>query len=210
MKSRGVKIAIAVAVGVIVAALAAYALVMVSSVNRAMNSYGQARESFQLAKESVEKWDFASAYASTRKALDSLSELSDNLAEPQWDIAAFLPILGSDVRTARELAAINGKLVDEAVLPILDQLESQANAGLLVDAIGALTGSDRGTQALSGRIEELKNKVDQSTSVVYECEDRLSTLPDSHFDQLDEAVNTCREAVTTAAALLRTCEKIIT
>ena len=208
MASKGPKKALIAVLVIILAAIVVYAAVMAVSISRVMDSYSQARQSYESARTSISEGDFVAAYSSARSTLDSLSDLSDELEGVQWSIAAALPIVGDDVRVARELADVGGLLIDEAALPTLDQLESMWGEDFLVIAAGALAGDEEAMTGLSERLGEASGTLNHATDVVYECERRLNALPESHIDKINDAASTLREAVSTMADLLRVADQI--
>ena len=197
-----------VAIGVVVVLVLIVALggSLAVSASRAHGLVENAREAFVAARASLDEGNFEDAYASARSAAENVSALPKELEGPQWSIAAVLPVLGTDVQTAREMSSIAGKLADEAVLPVFDQWDSITQE---------LTGRDllhEGGQVATFLSEELPKfgeTLAHAEQTVYECEGRANNLPETHFSQLNDAERELKDAMASVGDMLRSIDQMV-
>lgn len=190
---------VAVLLVAILAAGAVYGVALVSSADRAKGLATDARSSYESARSSAQRGDLPAALASARQALGYINELDAELSGPLWDVAQGVPVIGEDVAMTREMVSIVSDLSDEAVLPILDELD------VIVD--GSALGE--GPAEFSGHLTALASAFDRSADVVYACEKRADALPQSHFEQLNEAADELKHAMSAAAGTVRAFEEAV-
>ncbi len=196
---------IAIGIVVLLALIIAFGGSLAVSANRALGLVENARTAYSDARTSLEDGNFEEAYASARRALDNISALPKELEGPQWSIAAAIPVLGDDVRTAREMSSIAGKLANEAASPVFDQWDSitQTLAGdseaSITDQAGALL------TAIPNFVETLAH----AKQVIYECEEQTNKLPAAHISQLNDAIGNLKETMGAVGDMLRTFDGVV-
>jgi hypothetical protein len=133
-----------------------------------------------------------------------MSALPKEFEGPQWNIAAALPVLGDDVKIAREMSSIAGRLADEAVSPLFDQWDSITQT---LSGDGGLNYVERAS-ALLEELPKFAKTITHAKQVVYECEERANSLPVAHIDQLNDAASELKETMESIADMLRVFDRV--
>lgn len=188
---------------VLLVSIVAFGGVLAMSANRALEQAANIRTAYMQARESFENGNYEAGYAQARSAVDGVSGLSKELEAPQWNIAAALPVLGTDVQTAREMSSIAGKLADEGVSPVFNQWDSITNT--LTDDTSSI---EERASALPPELSKLGETLDRAKQVVYECEERAGSLPETHFDQLNDAAGELKSSLSAVGDILRSIERM--
>lgn len=161
------------------------------SAKRVSDLFTQAMSSYETMQASFDAQEYDDALAAARNAADLTSQASSELKGVQWDIAARIPVLGTDVEAVRGIGSISGSLADDAVLPVIDSWDQLAGDGIVVD--GALDVGKIPDKV--NQVVELAKTLQEASKVVDSCAEQSETLPTSHFGQVNEWADQLRNAV---------------
>lgn len=195
---------VAIVITVLLALIVVLGISLAVSANRALGLIDTASTSCSKAQSSLEEGKFEEAYASAHTAIDSISALSKELEGPQWSIASATPVLGDDVRTARQVSAIAGKLANEAASPIFDQWDSISQT-MANEELGVMDRAGAALEAIPKFVEALAH----AKQVVYDCEQQANALPTAHISQLNDAIGSLKEALSSVGDMLRTFDSVV-
>lgn len=154
----------------------------------------EASASYDQMQLNVEKNDYAQALVDARTAATLTSQAADELDGVQWDLAAKLPVLGTDVSAMRSISAIAGTLSDDAVIPVLDAWDELSGSGVVVD--GQLDAAQ--VQAKAGQVVQLAQEISDAEEVVQTCKERADALPVSHFGEINSWADELRGTIDSA------------
>lgn len=141
--------------------------------------------------------DSAALAADARTIADAASRMSAEMDGPAWTIASVLPVVGDDVRAARQLVGVLDDVSSGAIVPVTSDLEA-ANAGKLVQD-GAVN-----VDALS----TLATSVSEATPVIEQACADVEAIGPTHIGQLTELVDTAKSACATVDSGLDTFNEI--
>lgn len=105
---------------------------------------------------------------------------------PAWAVASVVPVVGDDVRAARQLVGVLDDVSSGAIVPVADDL-AQAGAGKLVEG-GAIN-----VDALS----TLVNSVSEASPVIEQACHDVEAIGPTHIAQVTELVGTAKSACST-------------
>ncbi len=212
--------AVLIVLGVIACSIIALLVSLVISGAHANDLLSEAKSNLEQARNNINEGNITSAISNARKGIDSVSEISKELSGPQWSIASAMPIIGTDAQTLRDLVDIAQDLCTEGVLPIIDLLDQLPleffESGDTKNDVG---NSSSAKQDEEGPIEGLTRTLDtlskfpdtlsHSAEVVRDCERRSNSLPDSHFDALNQSSEQMKEMLDTACQLIEDIEGLV-
>lgn len=165
------------------------------SAKRVSELLGQAQTSYAAVQTGIEREDYDAAIASARDAAATASAISAELDSPQWQIAGYLPVLGTDVAAARTVGSVSSKLANEGVVPVLDAWEALADtSGASTDEVD-LSGL---TQKI-GQLGDLVHTLQAADTVVGECASQMQGVPTSHFEQINSYAETLNGVIAQAS-----------
>ncbi len=174
------------------------------SFKRAEGLLVEASASYDQMQLNVEKNDYAQALVDARTAATLTSQAADELDGMQWDIAARLPVLGTDVSAMRSISAIAGTLSDDAVIPVLDAWDELSGSGVVVD--GQLDATQ--VQAKAGQVVQLAQEISDAEAVVQTCKEQADALPVSHFGEINSWADGLRSTIDSADEFVGTLASI--
>ncbi len=206
--------------GVIATAIVALLVSLVVSGSRANDLLGEAKSYLEQARNNIDEGNITTAVDNARKGVGSVNEISKELSGPQWSIASVMPIVGTDAQTLRDLVDISQDLCNEGVLPIIDLLDQLPLEFFDTDDTNNDTSnSSSASQDEADPIESFSQTLDilsklpdtlsHSAEVVRDCERRSNSLPDSHFDQLDQSSEQMKEMLDTTCELIDDIEGLV-
>lgn len=194
-KKRGVGSVIALSlVALLFAAIVAYGGVMAYSVHRVNALFSDAKAAYAQMKTNLEAQEYTDALENARSAATLTEEASAQMEGWQWDVAAVLPVIGTDVQAARSLGNISNDLSQGAVIPVLDSWDSLASSEVIVNGQVNLLK----IPAAIAQVKNLVQALSSASETVDDCKERMAGVPESHFDTLNESAATLSEAINSA------------
>ena len=124
----------------------------------------------------------------TQAVRDDVSAMQDELSGGLWSVAGIVPVIGSDVRGARELVDIASDLVDNALVPLSETLAEYP-----------LTSIVQSTSFDVEAIQHICDTVVQIQPAIKQASDNINALGTFNVSQLDNAVSEIRGPLTKAS-----------
>lgn len=123
------------------------------------------------------------------KTAQSIVTLADDVNRqtdsPAWVIASTVPVLGSDIRSARTLADVLDDLSTQALEPMVDQLAG-AQLSNMVGADGSIN-----IEMLQGFLDSLTT----ASAAVQTATDTVNALPAAHVGQVQEKIDQAKDGL---------------
>ena len=110
--------------------------------------------------------------------------INDQLDWPIWQFVEKIPVLGTEVSTARTLASTATTLVEDAISPVMKDVST-----LREDGVIASDGTVDASGVISNPIDtaSLLSSISSAEKVVSSCSETVSSLPASKIPQLESA-----------------------
>ena len=150
-----------------------------------------ATESYEQCLSQLEQQQFDDALVSIRTTSEEIAIINQGLGGVQWDLAEKLPYLSDDVTCARQSAGIADDLSNGALIPVIEQATQLMGD---IDSSDPLTGFGN---ALS-KLPDFYNTLASARKIVGSCKTQADTLPESHFESINEWADTVQTAATSA------------
>lgn len=171
------------------------------SASRVMSSMTAANDSFEEFKGHLS----ANEIAEASDAVDQMSASAEVAAQEiqgwQWAIARNIPVIGDDVRDVCGLVEVTDSLAGDVLMPIISSYNRLTDGGkLTIDALESLDPATLFSKA--GQLRKLMRAISGSSEVINDCDVLLGELPDSHFEQIQELVDSMRRVVGDLNAVL--------
>lgn len=115
---------------------------------------------------------------------DSSHEMQQEMQSPAWTIASFVPVVGSDVRSARTLVNVLVDVSDEVLVPLAQGTELMSFSNLMQDSAVNM-------QAL-GDITAVVQKIGPVMSASAE---KVASLPPAHIEQMGTVLEKARDSI---------------
>lgn len=159
-----------------------YAICFGISLYRVNSELQEAQDAYQNVQQAVSSGQLSSAVGDVRTLCSATSSIGDEANTWVWVVGEYLPWLGEDVSVGRGLADVSDRLCNDALLPVVDQLE------------GILTGS--------GSISNTTSAISSASETVSSCSQELQSLGTSHFAQLNQAKDELSKTVSMVDGLI--------
>ena len=130
--------------------------------------------------------DFATAAKNASNLQSSAQAMNMELSSPVWDVAAMLPVVGSDVKGVQTIASALADASDNAIVPLTSSL-STTPPSACIDADGKLN---------IAAITTLLGAIQNGAPAMQRCTDELSSLPAFHIEKLQKLVGPAQEKIT--------------
>lgn len=130
--------------------------------------------------------DFATAAKNASNLQSSAQAMNDELSSPVWNVAAMLPVVGSDVRGVQTLASALTDASENAIVPLTSSL-STTPPSACIDANGNLN---------IAAITALLDAIQDGAPAMQRCTDELSSLPAFHIEKLQKLVGPAQDKIT--------------
>lgn len=130
--------------------------------------------------------DFATAAKNASNLQSSAQAMNEELSSPVWNVAAMLPVVGSDVRGVQTIASALADASDNAIVPLTTSL-STTPPSACIDADGKLN---------IAAITTLLGAIQNGAPAMQRCTDELSSLPAFHIEKLQKLVGPAQEKIT--------------
>ena len=130
--------------------------------------------------------DFATAAKNASNLQSSAQAMNEELSSPVWNIAAMLPVVGSDVKGVQTIASALTDASENAIVPLTSSL-STTPPSACIDANGNLN---------IAAITTLLGAIQDSAPAMQRCTDELSSLPAFHIEKLQKLVGPAQDKIT--------------
>ena len=130
--------------------------------------------------------DFATAAKNASNLQSSAQAMNEELSSPVWNVAAMLPVVGSDVKGVQTIASALADASDNAIVPLTTSL-STTPPSACIDADGKLN---------IAAITTLLGAIQNGAPAMQRCTDELSSLPAFHIEKLQKLVGPAQEKIT--------------
>lgn len=130
--------------------------------------------------------DFATAAKNASNLQSSAQAMNEELSSPVWDVAAMLPVVGSDVKGVQTIASALADASDNAIVPLTSSL-STTPPSACIDADGKLN---------IAAITTLLGAIQNGAPAMQRCTDELTSLPAFHIEKLQKLVGPAQEKIT--------------
>lgn len=169
---------------VIVLAVVAYAAVLGVSAAQIYSKSFEARTQFSALSQELASGDVSGAQSTASELEVTVKGIDDQLDWPIWQFAEKIPVLGTEVSTARTLASTATTLVEDALSPVMKDVSK-----LREDGVIASNGTVDASGVLSNPIDtaSLLSSISNAKKVVSSCSETVSSLPTSNIPQLESA-----------------------
>ena len=149
-------------------------------------------------KEAVKNGDataLSNSVETIRTKTDSINSQVNGIA---WNVASILPVLGQDVKSVQKLGATASTLVEEALVPVANNLSGLKLSDLLQD----------GTVNV-GILENLISALDGATPVIQSSIETINGLPEAHISQLKSILDKVKDPLDKANDTLTSVQPLL-
>ena len=122
--------------------------------------------------------DKASAQKTAANFAATANDLDNITSNPLWNVAAALPVYGSDVKNVRTIAEVANTLSSKTLIPIVDALPDSGLSELL-------TKKGINTEIVQILLSTLGN----SSSSISECAVKVEGMGETHLEQIKEPIS---------------------
>ncbi|MEE0027819.1 MAG: hypothetical protein U0J70_09520 [Atopobiaceae bacterium] len=164
------------------ALLVVYAAVLGISAYRISGWAKQTLDSYETFESTFESGDYEKARAAIGDVTQSVNQISNEAHAWYWHLATNVPYFGEDVTCAQMLSGIASNLGNNALLPVLNGVESAQND--------------------LSKISEVVEALTEARNVVSSCRKDFEALPPSHFEALNSLASRLQQAVVNADDVL--------
>lgn len=200
-KKRHLARNVLLAIVAVLVILGAFCVSFGLSVSRVMDSLTTANDSFEEFKGHLSANEIAEASDAIDQMAASAEVAAQEIRGWQWAIARSIPVIGDDVRDICGLAEVTDSLASDVLMPIVSAYDRLTDGGELT--IDALEGLDPATLfSKAGQLRKLMRAITSSSEVINDCDVLLGELPESHFEQLQEPIDSMRRVVGDLNAVL--------
>jgi len=169
---------------VIVLAIVACAAVLGVSAAQVYSKSLDARTQFSTLSQELASGDVGGAQSTASELEVTMKGINDQLDWPIWQFVEKIPVLGTEVSTARTLASTATTLVEDAISPVMKDVST-----LREDGVIASDGTVDASGVISNPIDtaSLLSSISSAEKVVSSCSETVSSLPASKIPQLESA-----------------------
>lgn len=150
-------------------------------------------DSLRVYVDSAKRGDQEKLVQSAQEVHESAHEIQREVSSLPWLIASVVPVVGSDVRSARTLVDVLVNVSDEVIVPLAQGTELMSLSNLMQDSAVNMRS-----------LEDLASVVRKIEPVMSASSKTLESLPPAHIEQVGSIIERAREAITVASdAVLR-------
>ena len=142
-------------------------------------------------KESVKSGDAETTRSVASNMNISAHNIQNELDDPAWTIASFVPVLGDDVRSVRKLGDVLVDLSDNAIAPLAINADE-------VNLKNLVKNGSINVEAL----ESLSDVFATAAPVVTRDAEAVQSLPDAHLPQVAGVLDKAKEKMGKAASAI--------
>lgn len=142
-------------------------------------------------KESVKSGDAETTRSVASNMNISVHNIQNELDDPAWTIASFVPVLGDDVRSVRKLGDVLVDLSDNAIAPLAINADE-------VNLKNLVKNGSINVEAL----ESLSDVFATAAPVVTRDAEAVQSLPDAHLPQVAGVLDKAKEKMGKAASAI--------
>ena len=143
--------------------------------------------------DAFKAFDFNKAHDLSLQTSAEIGELQKQINGGLWDAAQMIPVLGDDVKAARTLIDMLGRVVDEGLTPMTETL-----TGYSLDTLIHKNEFDQNQIDLA-TLQVLVGAVKQAMPVLSDAVDTLDGIGTLHIPQLAQVVDSAKEKVSPLA-----------
>ena len=169
---------------------------------------GEAREVKSQAKEVVSlvesvpdailSGENASLVATANRVAELAEDINATVHGTLWDVATYIPVYGSDIKSAQTLGNTLVNLSDNALVPLANSLEGVSLSGLFANRRVNIEKLTTLTEALAPIIP-----------VIEEASESVEALPDAHIRQVGDYITKVRQPLSEISDILGETEAIL-
>lgn len=142
-------------------------------------------------KESIKSGDEAALRDSVSTIVAETDTIKREVSTPLWSVASFIPVVGEDVNSVRTLGNVAYDLVNDALVPITNDLAGVSLSSLFQDGVVNV-----------GLIQTISDSVSNSLPTIKSAVDTISGLPEAHIPQLREVLDRVQGPVSEAGGMI--------
>lgn len=142
-------------------------------------------------KEALKSGDAAAIDSSVGTVQERMAAINAEVHGPLWTLASWLPVVGEDVRSVQSLGDAGQALVDEALVPIANDVAGTGLSGLFKDGVVNV-----------GLIQTVSETLDSSLPTIESSLDTIASLPEANIPQLAEILGRVQGPVKEAQGLI--------
>lgn len=129
-------------------------------------------------KEALKSGDATALDSSVGTVQENMASINAEVHGPLWTLASFLPVVGEDVQSVRNLGEAGQALVDEVLVPIANDVSGTGVSGLFKDGVVNV-----------GLVQSISETVSSSLPTIESSLDTIASLPEAHIPQLAEVLD---------------------
>ena len=149
-------------------------------------------------KESLKSGDEAALSNAVSTIVSETDTIQREVSAPLWTVASFIPVIGEDVRSVQTLGTVASDLVNEALVPITDDLAGVQLSSLFQDGVVNV-----------GLIQEVSGSLGDALPVIQSSVDAISARPEAHIPQLREVLDRVQGPVSEAGGVIEQVKPMI-
>ena len=164
-----------------------YALLLHQAIANVRTHADAATSSYNTCMQELDEQQFEAALTSLHTSANEVAETRKALDSWQFIVADKLPVIGDDVRCARQTVDIADRLSNKALIPIVSSAEEiwgNVTTGNPLETIPNAVG----------KIPALYTTIADARVVVSACKADAQNLPNAHLDDLNVMVENVRRA----------------
>ena len=185
----------------VVAVIVVVALVCAVSVLDMSNRANAILDKVSAIQDDVLAGEYTTADADAKELQQMAVDLGNTLNNPLWSAIAAIPQVTRDIDIVRQLSGILENVSTDSLVPLMSSLAENPPSGLIDD--GKINVEE--TQKLISKVQEISPALETAQS-------SLDSLPASHFDAINEAVDSAGDklgAINEKIEMLNTLAPII-
>lgn len=188
---RGRRVACALLLA-IVGVVAAFVIAFGRSVSRVSSDMTNVGTAYATLQSQLGSFDGDGACTTVHAIASSCADARTETAGWLWDLAAAVPVWGSDVTTGRTLVSMADDLATGATVPVVEKVAALMDAGVVDDGgnVSAIELTLH-TQEVSDVIDAIKT----AGPVIARSDETIDAVGDTHFDELDSAIAGARSSL---------------
>lgn len=188
---RPVAVALAIALAVLLLAAGVASAMLFCSVMSVRDRASTVMAQASTLTDALKNGDGERLSNSVDVIVENANAIDDEVDSVLWNLAAYVPVLGEDIRSVQTLGAAAHSLVDDALVPITNSVSGMRLANLLQD----------GTVDIE-MVRALSSSVSAALPVVQSSIDAITSLPEAHTPQLRDVLLRVQGPLNQAKSLL--------
>ena len=212
MSGRGKRPIVAKIIAAVLLVIVVFAVIFGVSAYDLANDAKMASDSYAKFEKCADEADFEGAISAIHDLSARLDVMGDKVEGAQWQIASALPFVSDDVKCVRGLVNIGDSLANDALMPVLTRAEGLfkkiESSNIDFTSSTALDDTMKLVGTLGDEVNKLPNDIPHAREVVKTCETQAASLPNSHFEDLNNLKARLRDATKQANEVFETVESL--